>query len=815
MTVQGESKVQPGSATSEEVAAQTTSGRPPVVRSSLRAGLAAIVLLTVLFAAGAPASAHSPHDNVVDVATSPRWATDGTAYAIVREYLLRSDDRGDTWTRLHNGLDNKSQLSSIEVSQQDPRRLFVGSRGDGVFRSDDGGARWRRASTGLEEKSVRYLWMSPHDHDVLYAAAPLLGLQVTTDGGGSWRPVPGFAERSVRSITFDAADPDRVLAGSTGEVFGTTDAGASWSSVGRFGDGEVTALAIAPGGSGGSTTFAGTGEGLYRRQGNGAFELLEGDLADDAITGVSVDDDRVVAVSWTEGPFVSSDGGDSWTLVDDELTTTEMAADLGHPDFNVIASGKGADGEHTYFLGGYDGLFRSTDPSAGWEELTTQDSMYLTALTLSPAYGDDGTLVATTYLNGPKLSVDRGATWTSLTPGLAFRYEYLREPDYYARLTGSLFAPDYATTKQLYTTSRGFLFSSTDPTKPWRAQPQFVTIDPSDPPPDYLLPAFSPTYAKDRTLLAGTDGGSILRKVGDRDFEKVGDIGAEVTAFVPSPDFGTDGELFAATPEGLFAGSIDDGLQLLAASPKDLITLAVSPNLGEDGTIFVGSKRGLFVSKDRGKTWSDVPWTDDGRPPFVESVVLSPSYGDDGFVLVSERGHGLSRSTDGGATFGRTGADLLDRNAVLGSFYHPTGEPIVFSPDFAEDRTIFGTSDQVLYRSTDAGTSWTALEIPRETHPLTEESAPNDLLRTPTEEGDHGHGKASTAPGSGAVASTTLLLTTKRVLIAAVAALAVVVALSLARVGKKARPEVLVIGFRVACGLLVFLAAIVVLGRRT
>jgi photosystem II stability/assembly factor-like uncharacterized protein len=783
----------------------------------LRAVLALAVILTVVTSSGeAPASAHSPHDTVVDVATSPQWATDGTAYAIVREYLLRSDDRGDTWTRLHHGLDNKSQLSSIEVSQQDPSRLFVGSRGDGVFRSDDGGARWRRAATGLEATSVRFLWMSPHDHDVLYVAAPTVGLRVTTDGGGSWRPVPGFADRSVQALAFDADDPDRVLAGSTGEVFGSTDAGASWSSVGRFGDGEVTALALAPGGPGEPAIFAGTGEGLYRRDGDGAFELLDGDLADDAITAVSIDDELVVAVSWTRGPFTSRDGGDSWSLDDDELTTTEMAADLGHPDFNGIASGEGADGEHTYFLGGYDGLFRSSDPSGGWEQLVTQDSMYLTALALSPNYADDGTLLATTYLNGPKISFDRGATWTSLTPGLAFRHDYLREPDYYVRLTGSFFAPDYATTKQLYATSRGFLFATTDHTTPWRAQPQFAIIDPDDVPPDYLLTAFSPAYAEDRTLLAGTDDGAILRKVGDGDFAEVGDLGAEVTAFAPSPDFGTDGVLFAATPKGLFAGTIDDGLELLPGSPKDLTTLAVSPALGADGTIFVGSKRGLAVSKDRGKTWADVPWSGSGgRRPFVESVVLSPSYGEDGFVLVSERGNGLFRSTDGGTTFESTGVDLLDRNAVLGSFYHPTGEPIAFSPDFAEDRTIFGTSDQVLYRSTDAGRSWTALEIPRETHPLTEESAPNDLLRTPTEAGEHAHGKAPRAPGTTAVASTTLLLTTKRVLIAAVAALAVVVALSLARVGKKARPEVLVIGFRVACGLLVFLAAIVVLGRRT
>lgn len=785
-------------------------------RWTARAVVAAGVLLATLALSPTGATAHTPHDVVVDLATSPRFATDRTVYSIVREYLLKSTDGGTTWRRLQNGLDSKSQLSSVEVSRQDPARIFVGTRGDGVFRSDDAGARWRRVNTGLDKaSSVRFLWMSPTDHDVLYAAGPTSGLHVTTDGGETWTPVRGFAERSVQAMAFVEGEPDRVIAGVTGEVLHSEDAGATWSSLGKPGTGQVTALATVAGEV--PTVLAGTDAGLYRQRSGGEFEAIDDDIDDENITSIVADGDDVVAVSWTEGPYLSADGGDSWELADGDLTTTTMAADLGHPDFNLVVRADGPGNVRTTFLGGYDGLFRSSDPSEGWEEVTTQDAMNITALAVSPAYADDGTIVVTTYVNGPKLSTDRGATWTSLTPGIAFEYDYLRSPDYYVRLTGTLFAPDYATTNRMYATSRGFLFSSDDRATPWTPRVQDVLLRPEDPPADYLLPAFSPNYAEDRTLLAGTDSGLILRKVGDGDFVQVGDIGEEVTAFAPSPAFGDDDTVFAATPKGLFAGTLEGGLKLQETSPKDIISLAVSPALTEDGTIYLGTKRGLYVSKDRGTSWDEVPWTSSVRRPYVEAVVVSPSFGDDGFVLVSERGKGLFRSTDGGASFEATGQDLLDRNVVLASFYHPTGEPIAFSPDFANDRTIFGTAEGGLYRSTDAGETWTALEIPRETHPLTAESAPNELLRTPkgAEEGHEGHG-AGPAGRSGQASSsgTWLLLTPKRVLLSLAAAIAVVVALSLAGVGKKVRPGVLVMASRVACGLAVLLVALFVLGRR-
>lgn len=97
-----------------------------------------------------PALAHSPHDDIFDIHYSPDYSDNGRLYTIVRSLVLRSDDRGKTWTRLVNGLDHKYMLYSMDVAASDGN-LYVTSLGDGIYRSRDGGRHWRRVK---DRKSV-------------------------------------------------------------------------------------------------------------------------------------------------------------------------------------------------------------------------------------------------------------------------------------------------------------------------------------------------------------------------------------------------------------------------------------------------------------------------------------------------------------------------------------------------------------------------------------------------------------------------------------------------------------------------------------
>ena len=103
---------------------------------------------------------------------------------------------------------------------------------------------------------------------------------------------------------------------------------------------------------------------------------------------------------------------------------------------------------------------------------------------------------------------------------------------------------------------------------------------------------------------------------------------------------------------------------------------------------------------------------------------------------------------------------------MFSNFYHATAEPLVFSPDFATDRTVFGFDGTTLVRSTDAGATWTTIARPMTRHDTTRDSAPAALEATP---------RAESASASGSTATTDV--TGRKLVFAALCAVAALVAL--------------------------------------
>lgn len=771
------------------------------MRPVVRPVLAVAVLLGLLWWSPPPAMAHTPHDNISSVSMSPDFAQDRTVFTISREYLLRSTDGGTTWHRMNRGLDNRSQLTAVRVAPSDPDVVYASTRDDGVYRSGDAGDSWRRTGSGLDDANIGRLAVSPDDTGVVLAGGPG-GAAVTVDGGASWRVPDDLGDGEVTAVAFADGDSDgggggAMLAGASGSVSVSTDRGATWRRhEGALDGATVHAISAVPG-SGGDA-FVATDEGLFLATDDFAtIERVDDDLDDDRVLDVharSADD--VLVSTWSAGVLESNDGGVTFALHDEGVSTTPMADDLDVPDFTGFAVEADGDGA-TMFLAGFDGLFRTADLGDGWEQVETQGAPNIAGIAISPDYAEDGEVAVVTYVNGLHRSADRGETWTTQNDGLTFLYDYERRSDYYARLTGVAFAPDHAESNRLFATARGYLFSATSDDQVWDQEVVEALVIPERFPPDVMLLSFSPDYAEDRTIFAGTDNGMVVRKVGDDQAVLIDDIEIEITAFEASPDLAADDTIYAATNDGLYLGTTEGAFEKVEGSPRGITSLALSPNIAEDGTVFVGTRTGLHVSQDRGRTFEDVPWTLGLRRPFVEAVVLSPTFADDGFVLVSERGHGLARSTDGGRTFERTGEDLLDRNVVLTSFYRPTGEPIVFSPDFAEDRTIFGIAEHDLFRSEDAGETWTRLTVPVAEHSMDPADEPDDLLLYPAygDERSGHHGSGSSAD-DGAEPNP---FSPKRVGAALLAGVVVAAALSLAGIGK-GRPAAVRLAIRIGAG---------------
>ena len=714
--------------------------RRPTTTGSRAVALGLATGLLVLAGAvggGRPAGAHSPHDTVAAVALSARFAEDRTAYAVVRNDLLVTHDGGDRWAPMRRGLDFEGNLTSVATSAQDPGRLYVATLADGVYRSTDAGASWTHVVDGLPARLHR-LVVAPGDDQVVHALTGSGVLVGTIDGGVTWAPVAGLDGRRIRAVATAPDDPDAVWVGSDEGVLRSDDAGRTWRAETAAGDDPVTALAVGPGPAAARTLVVGREEhGVLRSTDGGAtFTALAAGLADPRITDLALTSGpdggtEVLALTWAGGVVHASATGDRWTSSRQGLSATDMAGREGVADFSSLAvAPPGGTGPSDWFVGGFDGLFRSTDAGGRWQELVTTESTAISALAVSPAFGDDGTLFVATYLNGALRSTDRGETWEPVDEGLAFAYDYLRREDYYTRLTTLAVSPAFASDRTVIAGVRGYLFTSDDGGTTWDASTPPALYAPDDFPPAYPLLAFSPAFAEDRTAFVGTDWGRVLRWEVGHDPTQVADLGQEVQALaVAGAADGGIGPIFAATPDGL-QRSPDRGetWTWIEGGAGGITSLAVSPAFAADGTVLVGTGEGLRASVDGGDTWSTVAGTPFGDDAVIEAIVLSPAFASDGLALVSVRGLGLFRSTDGARTFAPVGEGLLADDAVLSSYYLPTSEPLAFSPDFAQDHTVFGMDASRLFRSTDAGATWSELEVPRATHPLTEASAPNELL---------------------------------------------------------------------------------------
>ncbi|HUI53803.1 MAG TPA: hypothetical protein VLY04_02455 [Bryobacteraceae bacterium] len=125
--------------------------------------------------------------------------------------VYKSMDAGATWT--HLGLKETHHIGRIVVHPTDPDTVYVAAMGDlwgpnkerGVYMSKDGGATWKQTLIINEDTGVSDIAIDPQSPNILYAAAyqrrrtafgyngggPDSGLYRSTDGGLHWTKLGG------------------------------------------------------------------------------------------------------------------------------------------------------------------------------------------------------------------------------------------------------------------------------------------------------------------------------------------------------------------------------------------------------------------------------------------------------------------------------------------------------------------------------------------------------------------------------------------------------------------------------------------------
>lgn len=132
-------------------------------------------------------------------------------------------------------------------------------------------------------------------------------------------------------------------------------------------------------------------------------------------------DFTIFVSTWYAGVFRSDDGGGTWTKYSTGLTS-DAQADLARfksPHFSEVRMSKNFLQDRTIFVGGYDGLFKSTDAGNRWLAIETLSAKIIMSLAISPQSQGRSTMAMTTLLGGAYLSADQGTTWGKINQGLA------------------------------------------------------------------------------------------------------------------------------------------------------------------------------------------------------------------------------------------------------------------------------------------------------------------------------------------------------------------------------------------------------------
>lgn len=173
--------------------------------------------------------------------------------------VYQSGDGGGTWTATNSGIQATflpdrfpefgQCVHKVARDAADPGRLYAQNH-HGVYRSDDGGERWTSIADGLPTDFGFAMVAHPHRGDVLYTFPveadairfpPDRRCRVfrSQDAGKSWEPLsaglpsgPFYPVVLRDAMCADDADPAGIYFGTrSGEVYASRDEGDSWSQV--------------------------------------------------------------------------------------------------------------------------------------------------------------------------------------------------------------------------------------------------------------------------------------------------------------------------------------------------------------------------------------------------------------------------------------------------------------------------------------------------------------------------------------------------------------------------------------------------------
>jgi len=428
----------------------------------------------------------------------PPWST-GNSYDAAGSGLFKSTDGGDHWQQLTGGLPDwehdKLGRIGFTVAPSNPKRIYANvdspSKG-GIYRSDDAGQTWTRVNheERVWGRGSDFAWVrvSPKDENTIYVANT--STYKSTDGGQNfiaWKGAPGGDD--YHSIWINPNNPDIILLGVDQGATITVNGGRTWSSwynqpTAQFyhvitddqhpyyvygGQQESGSAAVVSRGNDGAITFrdfhpVGADEYAYVapdplnpniiyggprfkvsrfHRDTGQVEdvtpyLLGEHRANRTMPLIFSNKDPHLLLLGTEVVFKTTNGGKSWERISDDLTRP----DPGTPaNLGIFADSDPQKGKHRgviysiapsplgtnlIWIGTDDGLIQVTHDGKNWQNVTPSEiTPWSKVAQLDASHFDANTVYAA--VNRFRVddlhpyiyrTHDGGKTWQKITNGL-------------------------------------------------------------------------------------------------------------------------------------------------------------------------------------------------------------------------------------------------------------------------------------------------------------------------------------------------------------------------------------------------------------
>jgi photosystem II stability/assembly factor-like uncharacterized protein len=302
-----------------------------------------------------------------------------------------------------------------------PATFYQGATGGGVWKTTDFGRTWFNISDGyFQTGSIGAISIAPSDVNVIYVGTGSDGLRSnviggrgvykSTDAGDSWMFVGLREVGQIGAVLIHPTDPNLVYVAAIGDAFGpgpkrgvyrSRDGGTSWEQV------------------------------LFVSDSTGAVDL---EFAPDNPQEIYASMWRAERKPWTiisggheGGVYKSSDGGDSWTQITDDLPSglrgkSDLAVSAANPNrLYVLMEAPEGDG----------GLYRSEDRGQSFELVSTYEQLlrrpfYYCNVDADPSNAD------VVYVNSEGFfkSVDGGKNWERLSTPHGDNHDMWINPDY-------------------------------------------------------------------------------------------------------------------------------------------------------------------------------------------------------------------------------------------------------------------------------------------------------------------------------------------------------------------------------------------------